>query len=291
MHGRHLRLVLHVVHGVHEVLLVRHAVLHHVLLRVHVVGHLLRLLQRRTARHATRRRRRRLQLTRRVHRWRWWLVTVGPIPVCRLWTHVPHLRRTVRPIAILFHLLVIPQSVVRRKPGVGHAGCWLRGVVVLCRPELLVAALHLVALLRHRAVVRVRLLVLMAAAVPHIGHVGVGEVGHAIAVVGAHRGPAARAARVRIFRCRFSAPRADTTYHSLVTTQTLRIPFTTRQLSVSLIGCSVLTDGVSSSDSSSNLKRKVDALNKSIIKFPMVSCKKATISRSCLCWRALSELR
>lgn len=215
-------------------------------------------------------------------------MTVGPVPVRRLWTHVPHLRRTVWPVAILLHLLVIPQPVVRRKPGVGHAGRRLRGVVVLRRPELLVAALQLVALLRHGAVVRVRLLVLMAAAVPHVGHVGVGEVGHAIAVVGAHRGPAARAARVRIFRCRFSAPRADTTYHSLVTTQTLRIPFTTRQLSVSLMGCLLLTDGVSSSDSSSNLKRKVDALNKSIIKLPIVRWNKSSIGRSCLCWRARS---
>lgn len=251
MHGRHLRLVLHVVHWVHEVLLVRHAMLHHMLLRVHMVRHLLRLLQRRTARHAPRCRRRRLQLTRRVHRWRWWLVTIRPISVC-FRTHVSHLRRTVRPVAILLYLLVVPQSVIRWKPGVRHARRRLRGVVVLRRPKLLVAALHLVALLWHGTVVRVRLLMLMASAVAHIGHVSVGEVGHAIAVVSAHRGPAARAARVRIFRCRFSAPGADTTYHSLVTTQTLRIPFTT-QRSISLMGCSVLTDGVSSSDSSSNL--------------------------------------
>lgn len=61
VHGRHLRLVLHVVHRVHDVLLVRrHRVLAHVLLRVHVVGHLLRLLQGGAARDAARRGRYRL---------------------------------------------------------------------------------------------------------------------------------------------------------------------------------------------------------------------------------------
>lgn len=179
-------------------------------------------------------------------------MTIGPISICCLWTHVPHLRWTVGPIAILFHLLVVTQSIVGWKPRVRHARCWLRGVMVLRRPELLVTALHFVALLWHSAIVRVCLLVFVAATVPHVWHVCVGEVGHTVAVIGAHRGPAARAARVRIFRCRFSAPRADTIYHSLVTTQTLRIPFTTQQLSVSLMDCSVLTDGVSSSDSSSN---------------------------------------
>lgn len=41
MHGRHLRLVLHVVHGVHKVLLMRHTMLHHMLLWMHVMRHLL----------------------------------------------------------------------------------------------------------------------------------------------------------------------------------------------------------------------------------------------------------
>lgn len=205
VHGRHLRLVLHVVHGVHEVLLVpRHPVLHHVLLRVHVVGHLLRLLERRAARHA-RGRRRRLQLAGCV-RWRR-LVTVRTVPVLR--THMTHLGRTVRPVTVLLHLRVVTQPVVRWKSRVGHPRRWLGRVVVLRWPELLVAAVHLVPLLRHRAVVRVRLLVLMTT-VPHVWHVCVGEVCHVIAAVGAHRGPAARAAHVRIFRCRFSASRADT---------------------------------------------------------------------------------
>lgn len=226
MHRRHLRLVLHVVHRVHEVLLV-HAVLHHMLLRVHVVRHLLRLFQRRTARHAACCRRRRLQLARRVNRRRWRLVPVRrPVPIT-LRTHMTHLRRTVRPVAVLFHLLIVPQPVVRRKPRVRHPGRGLRRVVVLRRPELLIAAVHLVPLLRHRAVMRVSLLVLMAP-VPHVRHVRVGEVGHVIAAVGAHRGPAARAARVRIFRCRFSALR-PTLYHSLLTTRTLLIPFTARR--------------------------------------------------------------
>lgn len=108
VHRRHLRLVLHVVHGVHEVLLVRgHPVLDHVLLRVHVVRHLLRLLQRRTPRHAPGRRRCRLQLTRGVHRGRRGLMPIRTVPV-RLRTHMPHLRRTVRPVPVLFHLLVVP---------------------------------------------------------------------------------------------------------------------------------------------------------------------------------------
>lgn len=260
MHGRHLRLMLHVVHRVHEMLLVRHTMLHHVLLWVHVVRHLLRLLQRRTARHTPCRRCSCLQFTRSINRGRWGLVTIRSIPV-RLRTHVPHLRRTIRSVAILLYLLVVAQPVIGRKPRVGHTRRRLCGVMVLGRPELLVAAIHLVPLLWHGTVVRVRLLVFMAAAIPHVRHVSVGEVGHTVAVIGAHRGPAARAARVRIFRCRFSAPRADTTYHSLVTTQTLRIPFTTRQRSISLMGCSVLTDGVSSSDSSSNLKRKINVFS------------------------------
>lgn len=109
VHRRHLRLVLHVVHRVHEVLLVwRHAVLHHVLLRVHVVWHLLCLLQRWTAWHTTCRRCRRLQLTRRVHRRRRRLVTVWrAVPVRRFRTHMPHLGRTVRSVAVLLHLLVV----------------------------------------------------------------------------------------------------------------------------------------------------------------------------------------
>lgn len=165
--------MLHVVHRVHEVLLVRrHAVLHHVLLRVHVVRHLLRLLQRRAARHATRRRRRRLELTRCVHRRRRRLVAVWTVPV-RFRTHVPHLRRTVRPVAILFHLLIIAQSIIRWKPGVGHSGRRLRGVMVLRRPELLVAAFHLVALLRYCAIMRVGLLVVVPTPVPHVRHVSV----------------------------------------------------------------------------------------------------------------------
>lgn len=118
---------------------------------------------------------------------------------------------------------------------------------MLRRPQLGVAAVHLV-LLRHGAVVRVRLLVLVAAAVPHVRHVRVAEVRHAVAVVGAHRGPAARAARVRIFRRSFSAARADTTYHRSITTITLRIPFTTRARSGALAAHAVAKDGVSSSD-------------------------------------------
>lgn len=100
----------------------------------------------------------------------------------------------------------------------------------------------------------VRLLVVMATTVSHIRHVGVREICHAVTIVSAHRGPAARAARVRIFRRRFSALWADTIYHSSVTTQTLRIPFTTRQQTISPTACSALTDGVCSSDSSTNLK-------------------------------------
>lgn len=105
VHGRHLRLVLHVVHGVHKVLLM-HPVLHHMLLGVHMMRHLLRLLQRWTARHPTRRRRRRLQLTRRIHRRRRRLVPIRTVTVA-LRTHVTHLRRAVRPVAVLFHLLVV----------------------------------------------------------------------------------------------------------------------------------------------------------------------------------------
>lgn len=244
VHGRHLRLVLHVVHWVHEVLLV-HTMLHHVLLGVHVVRHLLSLLQRgaarNAARHAARRSRRRLQFARRVYRGRRGLMSIRPVPV-RLGTHVAHLSGTIGPVAVLLHLLVVAEPVVGRKPRVWHARCGLRGVVVLRRPQLLVAAVHLVALLRHGAIVRVRLLVLMPTAVPHIRHgVGVGEVCHTIAVIGAHRGPAARAARVRIFRCRYSAVEADTITDT-VTTQTLRIPFTTRRRSNPLMLHAMLDD-------------------------------------------------
>lgn len=205
MHRRHLRLVLHVVHGVHEVLLVWwHRVLWHVLLRVHMVRHLLRLFQGGTAWNSTRRRCCRLKLARRVNRRSRRLVTIGSVPIC-LGTHVPHLRWTIWPVAILFHLLIVTQSVVGWEPRVWHSGRRLRRVMVLCRPELLVASFHLVSLLRHSTIVRVSLLVVVATAVPHVWHVGVGEICHAVAVIGAHRGPTARVARVRIFRCRFSA--------------------------------------------------------------------------------------
>lgn len=189
-------------------------------------------------------------------------MAVGPVAV-RLGTHVTHLSRAVGSVPVLLHLLVVAQPVVGWKPRVGHAGRGLRGVVVLAGPELLVAALHLVALLRHGAVVRVRLRVVVASAVPHVGHVGVGEVCHAVAVVGAHRGPAARVARVRSFRRRFSAARADTVTVS-VTTQTLRIPFTTRRRWVPLLAHGVSGDGVSSSETRRIWKEQVIALSKSL---------------------------
>lgn len=84
-----------------------------------------------------------------------------------------HLRWTVGPVAILFHLLVITQSIVGRKPGVRHARRWLRRVVVLRRPKLLVTTLQLVTLLWHSAIVRVRLLVVVTTTVSHIWHIGV----------------------------------------------------------------------------------------------------------------------
>lgn len=239
VHRRHLRLVLHVIHGVHEVLLVRHPVRHHVLLGVHMVRHLLRLLQWRAAWHAAGRCCRCLQLARRIYRRRWRLVPVRPISI-RFRPHMPHLGGTVWPVTILFHLLVVSQAIIGRKPWVGRR---LRGVVVLGRSQLLVAALHLVALLRHRAIMRVRLLVFVATAVAHVRHVRVGEVRHAVAVVSAHRGPAARAARVRIFRRRLSAARADTITVQLL--NTIQIQSTTPQRSRSLAAHAVPTDGVS----------------------------------------------
>lgn len=228
MHRGHLRLVLHVVHWVHEVLLVRrHSVLGHVLLGVHMVRHLLRLLQGGTTGHSTRRGCCRLKLARRVNCRSRRLVPIRAVAVC-FGSHVTHLRWAIWSVAILFHLLIISQSVVGWEPWVWHSGRRLRRVMVLCWPELLVASLHLVPLLRHRAIVCVCLLVVVATTVPHVRHVGVGEICHTVAVIGAHRGPTARVARVRIFRRRFSANQADTITLS-VTTQSLRIPFTTQR--------------------------------------------------------------
>lgn len=141
VHWRHLRLMLHVIYWVHEVLLVgRDAMLHHVLLWVHMVRHLLRLLEGRTTRHTTCRRCCCLELTRRIHCRRWRLVTVWTIAI-RFRTHMTHLRRTVRPVSILFHLLIVAQSIIGWKPGVGHARRRLGRVMVLRRPKLLLTAL------------------------------------------------------------------------------------------------------------------------------------------------------
>lgn len=154
-------------------------------------------------------------------------MTVRTVAIC-FGAHVSHLRWAIRPIAILFHLLVVTQPIVGWEPWIGHTRRWLGGVMMLRWPELLVASFHLVSLLRHRAIMRVCLLMVMSTTVPHIWHIGVGKICHAVAIVGAHRGRTARVARVRIFRRRFSADLADTITLS-VTTQALWIPFTTQR--------------------------------------------------------------